>query len=306
MLIQLLVNHYNESEDTVRRFLDSLAFQEVDWNDVEVLICSDGTSLPDGLLESYDIPIRYESLPHSGVCHTRNVLLDRSTADYVMFCDIDDCLHSTLGLYRILKAIGDIGPDIIASPYEVEENGTYRTERRDVIHVFGKAFRRGYLVDNAIRFPDEMPISGDTYFLWLAFNLSPSIAWIKDSFYVWKDNGGSVTRGDEWHRAKTYPLMLHGYELLYEELGRRDRGDLQEMLMGALFAMMYDNMHDDEYVGAPDDIRDAMTDMMGEFASEHIDEYRRMNVKVKVGSLAVKSKGYKVEKLDEWVNGMVR
>lgn len=301
MLIQLLVNHYNESEETVRRFLDSLAFQEVDWNDVEILICSDGTSLPEGLLESYDIPIRYESLPHSGVCHTRNVLLDKSTADYVMFCDIDDCLHSTLGLYRIIKAINDIGSDIIASPYEVEDNGTYRTERRDVIHVFGKAFRRGYLTDNAIRFPDEMPISGDTYFLWLAFNLSPSIVWIKDSFYVWKQNWSSVTRGEDWHRAKTYPLMLHGYELLYQELGRRQRDDLQAMLIGAVFAMMYDNAHDDEYADAPDEISDAMASARWAFASEHIDQYRSLDYKIKKGSLAVKSQTYDVSELDEWV-----
>jgi glycosyltransferase involved in cell wall biosynthesis len=87
--LQILVNHYKEDETITRRFLESLSTQkDVNFN---VLICSDGggVRLSDSL-KGFTFKITYAYAPHSGVCHTRNLLLDKSDAEYVMFCDIDD------------------------------------------------------------------------------------------------------------------------------------------------------------------------------------------------------------------------
>jgi glycosyltransferase involved in cell wall biosynthesis len=291
MRLQVLANHCHEAEETVARFLGSLSSQEaVPWDEVEVLVCSDGTdnALSEDFLSSFGIPIRYEALEHSGVCRTRNALMDRADAEYLMFCDIDDSFHSSLALYRVLKAIDDLHPDIIASPYDVErtEGGKpfYRTEKRDTVHVFGKAFKRSYLVENGIRFPDEMPFSGDMYFLWLAFNLGPTIAWTRDSYYIWRENPASVTRTNPWHMLDSYPMLLRNYELLYANLAERGRADLQGMLLGAVFSMMYLQSHQLEYSG-PEGHRKAMDDAVSAFAARHIGEYLALPDGIRSGCL---------------------
>lgn len=312
MRLQILVNHFNESERTVSGFLGSLARQEaVSWDDMEVLVRSDGRdhALSDEFLGSFGIPIRYEAAEHSGVCHTRNALMDMSDADYLMFCDIDDCMHSTLGLYHVMKAMDDVGTDIIAAPYLTERDGNYVTERRDTIHVFSKAFKRSYLVENGIRFPDEMPTSGDMFFLWLAFNLDPTVAWTEFSFYVWKDNPNSVTRARRWHMAESYDLLMRNYELLHEELVRRGRDDLVGHMIGATFAMMYVHSHDRAHTDAPEEALSVMREAVSRFVGRHREEYESLPNEVKRVSLEAHKRaagtGFgDLEGMDGWVSSV--
>lgn len=287
MRLQLLVNHYNEPDSLVQRFLHSVEMQEVA-NDFEVLIYSDGTELSPALLGGYSFPIRYKSLPHRGVCATRNALLDDATADYLMFCDIDDCFHSTLGLYRVLKAIDDLGSDVIASPFDAEVfiNGKpfYHKEELDTIRVHGKAFRRGYLIENDIRFPDEMEFSGDMYFLWLAFNLSDKVCWILESFYVWKSNDQSVTRKNPYHCQDTYEIMLKGYELLYQNLYERNRRDLQEALVASTLSMAYLNSHSPTYTKGPSESVRRFRDSVASLVKRYGHLYDKVPTHIRVGS----------------------
>ena len=306
--LQILVNHYREPEETVARFLGSLASQEgVDWGDVEVLVRSDGTALRDGFMQSFGIPVRYEALPHSGVCHTRNVLMDAATADYLMFCDVDDRILGTRGVSRMLKAIDDVGTDVIVAPYEVElPDGGYRTETDDTVHVFSKAFRRAYLVDNDIRFPDEMETCGDMHFTWLAFNLGPTIAWMRDPVYVWAHNEGSVTRSDPWHRLESYGRVLRCYEILLGNLASRGRTDLQESLLCAVFSMAYVQSHDAAFTSGPERSVGAMADAISGFAARHGDAYLGMPRGTKEAMLDVHRRlashaHGSVDDMDEWV-----
>lgn len=102
MTVQILVNHYNEEQKIIKRFLDSLAVQtNVNF---EVLIASDGgqIKLSKEFLDQYNFLISYAYLPHSGVCNTRNILLHKATADYIMFCDIDDMFFKSNGLSSLV------------------------------------------------------------------------------------------------------------------------------------------------------------------------------------------------------------
>jgi len=301
MLLQVLINHHDEPEETVAPLLRSLASQErVPWGEVEMLMCSDGTehALSKGFIDSFGIPIRYRAIGHKGLCHARNVLMDEAEADYIMFCDCDDRFHSTLGIYRVLKAIGDVGTDIIAAPYEIESEHGFHTERKDTIHVFSKAYRRSYLVDNGIRFPDDMETCGDMRFMWLAFNLNPTIAWTNESFYVWADNPESVTRKSTWHRVESYGKVMACYEGLYQELLARGRDDLRDRLVAALFAMAYDHCHDERYTEAP--TANVMYAEVDGLLGRHMDEYRDIGRDVKASAL--RERGMPdVDAMEEWV-----
>lgn len=120
MKLQILVNHYKENDKIVKRFLDSLETQKN--IKFETFIVSDGgdIKLTKELLSGYSYPIHYAYLNHSGVCHTRNILLKKSNADYIMFCDIDDMFSKPNGLNSLIKKAEETGADVIGSPYYCE------------------------------------------------------------------------------------------------------------------------------------------------------------------------------------------
>jgi glycosyltransferase involved in cell wall biosynthesis len=208
-------------------------------------MCSDGgdVQLKREDLSGFPFSISYTYAEHSGVCHTRNMLLDKSTSEYLMFCDVDDTFNGEDGLYTLLKKAKETGADVVATPYSIErkekDGFTYGLIEKDTLRVHGKIFRREYLYQNSIRFPDEMETSGDMMFLWLAFALTDNVVWVDKNFYVWRWNSTSVTRGISWHHIRTYDRTLRCYTLLAEDLKKRNRVDLYSNLLATLFGMVY-------------------------------------------------------------------
>ena len=240
MELQVLVNHYRESEAVVSRFLSSLAMQR--GVEFSVLLRTDGgVELDRAFLDGFGLDIDYRALPHAGVCPTRNAMLAEATADYVMFCDVDDCFCSDDGLLSLMAVARETGADVIGSDYlseHAEGDGYgFSVYRRDTVRLHGKAFRRAYLMENGIAFP-ELETSGDMYFLYLAYSLTKKPAWLRNVFYIWKHNGGSVTRG-EGNRVPNLERTVACYSLLWDELERRGRADLLANLASTVVPMMY-------------------------------------------------------------------
>ena len=278
MELQILVNHYKEDKETVRRFLSSLAGQT--GVDFEAMICSDGggVELKREDLTGFPFPISYAYASHSGVCHTRNMLLDKSTADYVMFCDVDDEFSDPEGLKTLLERVKETGADVCGSPYSAEwktkDGFDYGLMDHDVLRVHGKIFKRSYLVSNAIRFPDEMEISGDMMFLWLAFALTEKAEWIKKNFYIWKWNDSSVTRQKPCHHVRTYDRTLRCYTILAEDLEKRKRPDLYKNLIATLFGMIYVDLTHPKWKEAPAEYRENAEKAIRAFLYSYYGDYK--------------------------------
>ena len=280
-MLQILVNHYNESRETVRRFLDSLDNQT--GAEFEVLLCSDGgeVRLETEDLAGYSFPLSYAYKPHTGVCNTRNVLMDRATADYIMFCDVDDVFSRADGLKSLLDAAEETRADVIGSPYECElvrdGKAKYVTMEQDVIRVHGKILRREYLTENNIRFPDEMEISGDMMFLWLAFALTDSIVWIENNFYTWKWNPISVTRALPFHDVRTFDRTLKCYTLLAHDLAKRGRPTLLTNLVATTVAMIYVKCTHPRWRQAPAEYRERADGAIRLYLEEFLAFYRKID-----------------------------
>lgn len=267
-MLQVLVNHYNEDRDTVRRFLSSLGSQT--GVEFEVLLLSDGgVRLSEDDLSGFGFPMKYAYKPHTGVCNTRNMLLDRSSADWVMFCDIDDVFHAD-GLRSLMGR----DADVVGSNYLSEgPNGDTKPMERDVIRLHGKVFRRQYLIDNQIRFPDEMETSGDMAFLWLAYSLTNRVVWVDETFYTWKWNKDSVTRALPYHHVRYYGKTLMCYTILSHDLIRRNRPDLLRSLVTTVFAMMYVDITSREWKLYPEELRKDAEGRMRAYLDEFRDVY---------------------------------
>ena len=123
MKLDILVPQYNEDETVIKPLLDSIAIQQsVDFNDIKVIICNDGsdTYLSRDFLDSYPFRVDYHLEKHRGISATRNSCLDYSDADYVMFCDADDMFLNVCGLRMIYANMAE-GFDTLTSKF-VEES----------------------------------------------------------------------------------------------------------------------------------------------------------------------------------------
>lgn len=234
MKLQILVPQYKETDETIRPLLDSIAIQQnVDFREIGVVICNDGTDvfLSEELLTGYPFRIDYYTEPHMGVSATRNACLDLSTAEYVMFCDADDMFYNACGLWIVFREFENGGFDSLVSAF-VEETRTpdtrepiYINHDMDSTFVHGKIHRRQYLLEKNIRWNDELTIHEDSFFNILAQNCSQNVKYCQTPFYLWRWRDDSVCRHDPKYILKTYNNMLDSNDALVGEFVRRGMAD---------------------------------------------------------------------------------
>ena len=257
MKLQILVPQYKETDEVVKPLLDSIAVQQnVDFNEIGVIIVNDGTDvrLSKQLLNSYPFKIEYYLNEHKGVSATRNACLDHATADYVMFCDADDMFYTVCGLWIVFREM-NIGQFDSLVSWFIEE--TRHPETKEVLYVdhqmdstfvHGKIHRRKYLINNNIRWNENLTIHEDSYFNILCQKLSSDVKYCPTPFYLWKWRDDSVCRHDPKYILKTYNNMLDSSTALIEEfLSRNRKEDAQFYVAGTVYDA-YFTMNKDEWL----------------------------------------------------------
>jgi len=257
MKLQILIPQYKETDDVVKPLLDSIAIQQsVDLNEVGVIITNDGSDvkLTEDFLNSYPFKVEYYQNKHEGVSATRNYCLDKSTADYVMFCDADDMFYHVCGLYIIFREM-NVGFDALISAFleetrnpENKEEILYITREMDSTFVHGKVYRRQYLLDNNIRFNPKLTIHEDSYFNCLAQKMTLNAKYSQLPFYLWKWRDESVCRHDPKYILKTYNNMLDSNTALVQEFIKRRRITDAQFYATAMIYDAYFTMNKDEWI----------------------------------------------------------
>ena len=256
--LQILVPQYKETEDIIKPLLDSIEVQQsVDIaNDIGVIIVNDGTDvhLNQEFLNRYSFPIEYYLSEHGGVSATRNKCFDHAAADYVMFCDADDMFYNACGLYIIFREIENGGFDSLVSSF-IEETRLpnsnepfYINHDIDSTFVHGKVHRRQFIIDNNIRWNNNLTIHEDSYFNCLCQRLAKELKYSQTSFYLWRWRDGSVCRHDPKYILKTYNNMLDSNDALVQQFLNRGR---KEDAMYYSVGMIYDayfTMNKDEWL----------------------------------------------------------
>ena len=320
MKLQILVPQYEETDEVIKPLLDSIAIQQnVDFNEVGVVICNDGSDihLSEEFLASYPFKVEYHLEPHRGVSATRNACLDYSTADYVMFCDADDMFHNACGLWILFREMKE-GFDSLVSVF-VEESrlpGTdepmYINHDMDSTFVHGKVHRRGYLLDNNIRFNDRLTIHEDSYFNILCQNLSQNVKYCPTPFYLWKWRADSVCRHDPKYILKTYRNMLDSNDALVDQF--LDRGVKDKAAFYTVFMVMdaYYTMNKPEWINQENrEYRDSTERRFAEYYRKHKDLWDGVSVADKMQiSNGVRGRsvaeGMQMESvtLDDWLRSL--
>lgn len=244
--LQFLIPQYKETDDIVKPLLDSIEVQQnINMDDIGVIIVNDGTDihLSQELFNRYSFDIEYHLNEHKGVSATRNACLDKATAEYVMFCDADDMFYNACGLYIIFREIENGGFDSLSSAF-IEESRIpetkeplYITREMDMTFVHGKVHRRKFLLNNNIRWNDNLTIHEDSYFNCLCQRLAKELKYSQSSFYLWRWRDTSVCRHDSKYILKTYNNMLDSNTALVNQFLERK---MEEDAMFYVTSMIYD------------------------------------------------------------------
>ena len=216
MTLDIIIPRHKEPWDLCRYLFDSIAMQRgVSFNLVHAIVVNDGEEdvLDASVFEDYPYSVDYIKKPHGGVSDTRNAGLMAATADYVMFCDIDDGFLNNYAIHSIFSAMGE-GFDMCISNFIEEtfdENGnmTIIPHNQDLTFMHGKVYRRQFLLDNDVLFDPAMTIHEDGYFNMLAYAVAHhegTIKQINTPIYMWRWNNDSVVR------ANRKDFVLRTYE----------------------------------------------------------------------------------------------
>lgn len=171
MLLDIIVPHYDEPWTEGKKLFDMLALQrDVEFGSFRVILVNDGNLCdvyPEIVRQRYPYEVVGLEIPHGGVSAARNRGLEYSQAQWVMFCDFDDTFTNVYSLRSIMDALETDRHDLLWCPFYVEVNENQkRTIRKKFnwIFIHGKVFRRSFLRDHGITFPEHLYYSEDTAF----------------------------------------------------------------------------------------------------------------------------------------------
>ena len=230
--LDLIVTHYKEPFILGKKFFDMVSMQRnIRFDDVSVILVNDGeeNELPAECFEDYPYEVHQISIPHGGVSRARNAGLDYSNADWVMFCDFDDCFLSLYSLYLIFCGMEEDKWDLLRGAFTEEtkdDDGVIHlvSHEDDTVFIHGKVMRRQFLLDNGIRFHDKLTIHEDGYFNVLTYSLAKDRKQkINTSIYLWAWNEQSVVRKDhaEDYVLSTYDHLMKQRIALTDEFIKR-------------------------------------------------------------------------------------
>lgn len=140
-------------------------------------------------------------LVNLGVGAARNQIIDACTTPYIYFLDSDDMFALVDSLEILYKEMNDC--DVVVGNF-IEENYNTLNQKIHIIHdkdrvcVHGKMYRIDYLLENDIRFPENIKVHEDANFnLRVIQSARTKIKYIDKSVLLWRYRKESITREND-------------------------------------------------------------------------------------------------------------
>lgn len=224
--ISVIVPVYNV-EDYISRCFDSLYCQELDESQYEVIVVNDGTQD-----HSMDVVKQYAEIhqnivihhkENGGVSSARNAGIRIAKGDYLIFVDPDDAIEKNVlkSLYsKLHKASLDI---LILNSFILEMDSSDKEQ----IHIFpiklsglifsgvelfqqgylgkgsvwGAAFKKKFIWQNGIEFPESVINGEDTLFMAVCFAHAARVMHVSLDFYNVFQRAGSASQSWNYERV---------------------------------------------------------------------------------------------------------
>lgn len=171
-MLDIIVPHYKEPWEVGKKLFDIIDLQRgIDFSKIHVTIVNDGGHrIPEDCIAGYRYDIRQLDIPHSGVSAARNAGIENARTEWIMFCDFDDSFAGVYALRDVMTLLPADGYDMLWSRILVEdfldgqERIYFSPEAQRFVFTHGKAYRKGFLNDNDIRFDESMSFQEDSLF----------------------------------------------------------------------------------------------------------------------------------------------
>lgn len=208
-MISVIIPHHQETVDIMNGCLSSLDTQlGIDFNsDIEVIIINDDLSYQIKDFSKYkNIGPRIRQLfnarkGYMGI--SRQLGIDSSVGDYLMFIDSDDMLASPLVICDIVARTKQ-SPQTDVFCYKFYEeviagdnSHKFIEHNHDFTWMFAKAYKKEFIKKNGIAFHTNVLWHEDTYFNQLLLAYNPQIETIQFLVYVWRCLETSITRNNK-------------------------------------------------------------------------------------------------------------
>lgn len=220
--ISVIVPVYN-GENYIGKCLDSILNQTE--KDIEIICINDGSTD-----NSFDVLLEYQKKDNRitvinqhnhGVSFSRNEGMRISRGDYIAFVDCDDRLDIKM-LEIMHRNIRNSGADVVICSANVicnkqtketdnifrqlsvtssdtsKINDSYRLESKNGLmpFVWNKLYRKQFLTDNSILFPENVSLGEDSVFLIQLYKCCPTVTFVSDRLYNYSymtDNSATDT-----------------------------------------------------------------------------------------------------------------
>lgn len=214
--IDMIIPAY-KAHKTIFKTLCSLAMQTVS-DIIQVTIVND--CCPEGSYQSIidqfkgQLDINEIILPENhGPGYARRYGIEHTSCPYIMFADADDTYMCGFTISEFYNEIEKTKEDVIFSNFIEQNNNGFSSHNADIVWVFGKIYRRKFLIDNNIIFTNHRA-NEDTCFnrkIKLKYeNDNKQIKFLNSYTYLWNNqNENSITRIN--HSQYQYDQSVVGF-----------------------------------------------------------------------------------------------
>lgn len=217
-MIDLIIPIYN-AKNTLDLTLMSIKMQTI-LNKINVYLIDDcSEDNYDEIINNYkDMNIIYKKLDkNSGPAVARQVGMDISSSDYIMFIDADDLFYDADSVKKLYSEIEKGFDYVIGITYE--EKRKIKIMNESDLH--GKIYRRNFIEKNKIKF-NNTRFHEDNYFNNLVLACEPLIKKIFDFVYIYVYNEESITNIQKEKEFERLEILLSNMRQLLDESKKRN------------------------------------------------------------------------------------
>ena len=200
----IIIPVYN-SEKYINECLESIFSQT--YKNIEIIAvndCSTDNSLE--ILKQYNQIKIFSTKVNSRQGAARNIGIENSTGDYILFVDADDVLYDSNVITNIAKKINEsYEPDIIylgvkivgkrdleLIPTKENSRKEYRLSENPFINVVSICWKKSLINENNIRFPERIRYE-DVYFAFLGIEKAKKYEYMDMIYYLYKNRENTTT-----------------------------------------------------------------------------------------------------------------
>lgn len=217
-MIDLIIPIYN-AKNTLDLTLMSIKMQTI-LNKIKVYLIDDcSEDNYDEIINNYkDMNIIYKKLDkNSGPAVARQVGMDISSSDYIMFIDADDLFYDADSVKKLYSEIEKGFDYVIGITYE--EKRKIKIMNESDLH--GKIYRRNFIEKNKIKF-NNTRFHEDNYFNNLVLACEPLIKKIFDFVYIYVYNEESITNIQKEKEFERLEILLSNMRQLLDKSKKRN------------------------------------------------------------------------------------